>query len=166
MAVELVLDTVEFPCEPWVIRGPEILPQAGTWTIAPRVTWDFGAKGIIACPRCAQAFFVLHDMGEKAEDLPLNLVLKQWLCGKCHFRCRAILVDWDKRILYCAAYETMVDGVLTANKAYMHAESIEDATSQFWNGRIAADNVVSLVAVAQVIGYFVQDNQGRKLSVD
>ena len=166
MITETVLDTVEFPCEPWVVRGYEILPMIGTWTLAPTTVHHLNIRGILSCPRCTEVCGITPDMGAKGEDIPIDLVLKQWHCNKCHFQCRVILKDWDKRKLYCAAFETVVDGVLTANKEYMHAESVEDATGQFWNGRIAADNVVKLVGVALVIGYFVQDDQGRKLSVD
>ncbi len=166
MITEVTLDTVEFPCEPWVMRAYEILPQAGTWTLAPRAIHHLNIKGILSCPRCSTVCGLLPDMGEKSADIPTDQVLKQWHCDKCHFECRVILKDWDKRQLYCAAYETLVNDVLTANKEYMHAESVQDATNQFWNGRIEADNVVRLVGVAPVIGYFVQDNAGRKLSVD
>lgn len=166
MGAEIVLDTVEFPCQPWAIRGYEILPKAGTWTLPPHAVAHLGAKGIISCPRCAEAYFILPDMGAKGEDNPLTLVIPQWHCNKCQFEARVILNDWDKRKLYCAAFETLVNGVLIANKEYMHAVDEADATGQFWNGRIAADNVVRLVGVAPAIGYFVQDNAGRKLSVD
>jgi len=166
MITETAVETIEFPCEPWVIRGFEILPQPGTWTLAPRAIHHLNFKGILACPRCNEACGLQPDMGVKAEDVPINQVLDNWHCNKCQFRCRVILKDWDKRKLYCAAYETLVNGELTANKEYMHAESVQDATTQFWNGRIEADNVVRLVGVALVIGYFVQDNEGRKLSVD
>lgn len=166
MDIELVLDTVEFPCVPWVTRGYEILPETGTWTLAPKTLWHLKIKGILSCPRCAHACGILEGMGEKGEDNPLTLVLKHWHCDSCHFEARVILNDWDKRKLYCACYETLVNGVLMANKEYMHALDEQDATAQFWNGRIAADNVTKLVGVAPAIGYFVQDTAGRKLSVD
>jgi len=165
MGAEILLETVEFPCEPWVTRGLEILPESGTWTLAPQSVWHLGIKGILSCPRCSEACGILHDMGEKADN-PSHLTIKQWHCQKCHFQCRPMLLDWDKRKLYCAAFETLVDGVLKANKEYMHAVDEQDATAQFWNGRIAADNVVKLVGVAPAIGYFVQDTQGRKLTTD
>lgn len=167
MAIELVLDTVEFPCIPWVMRGMEILPQTGTWTPAPEpVVRRLGIKGILSCPRCAHVCGISDELGAKGEDNPSTLVLKQWHCDNCHLQRRVILNEWDKRKLYCAAFECMIGGVLTPCKEYMHAESDQDALAQFWNGRTASDNVVRLVAVAPVIGYFVQDTTGRKLNVD
>ncbi len=166
MGAEIVLSTIEFPCEPWVMRGYEILPESGTWTLAPESVWHLGIKGILSCPRCSEACGVMDGMGERGEDDRQSFVLKTWHCNKCHLEARVILKDWDKRRLYCAAFETLVDGVLTPNKEYMHAVDDQDATAQFWNGRIKADNVTKLVGVAPVIGYFVQDTQGRKLSVD
>jgi hypothetical protein len=168
MIIEQVLDTIEIPCERWILRNnEEILPVVGTWTLTTEIGWELGAKGILSCPNCGYPCYILHGMGVKAEDVPINQVIENWMCRSCHLLCRIILLEWDKRRLYCAAYETMGgDGKVIANKEYMHAESESEARVQFWNGRIAADNVIRLVAVGPVIGYFVQDKTGGKLNVD
>jgi len=106
-------------------------------------------------------------MGEKG-DAPKSLLLRRLLCAKCGFCSCAVLLDWDKRRLFCAAFETNVLGrpdTIVANKEYYHAVDVDDATAQFYNGHPPSDCVIRLVGVAPVIGFFVLDAKGEKLSV-
>ena len=167
--IKIQIRTVEFRCEPWVMRNAlEIQPIAGTWTLAPMdLRQSRGVKGILACPQCGQAALIHKDMGEKADDLK-DLILDEWRCYGCDYHCKAHILDWDKRKLYCAAFETAPDGPsgsIVAHKEYLHAESTEDATVQFWAGHPVTDGITNLVGVALVIGFFVVDDQGRKLTV-
>jgi hypothetical protein len=106
-------------------------------------------------------------MGEKADNAK-DLILPSWHCRQCNFTCKVVLVDWDKRKLYCAAYETYPDDStkIITHKEYLHAESDQDAKIQFWNGRLTSEKArINLIGIAPVIGFFVMDDQGRKLEV-
>ena len=167
--VEVILPNVEFPCIPWCTRsgnrGLEIQPVPATWTLMPSEhPLAKSAKGIISCPRCALMFILLPEMGEPT-DKPQNRLLSSWHC-ECGFTARAILLDWNKKTLYCAAFETVdLNGKLVANKDYMHAESEADAKEQFFALHPPMDRVVKLVGVAPVIGFFALDKQEKKLTV-
>lgn len=159
------LDTVEFPCEPWPMgeRG-SILPISGTWTLLPfALQVQHKVKGIVSCPRCAVAGFLRHnlpvqlDRGDAAAEL-------RYQCTGCQFVCKAVFKDWDRRKLYCCAYESATPSGIKANKEYLHAESEEEARNFFWAGKKAGE-VSNLVGVAPVVGYIPVDKDERKLVV-
>jgi hypothetical protein len=167
MGAEVVVPTIEFPCEPWLMRNEtEIQPVPGTWTLAPlTLRQKMGVKGIISCPSCGNASLLLKDSGEKA-DRPVDQLFKDWHC-RCGHVCNAILLDWDKRKLYCVVYETFEGSHdsprVIPHKEYLHAESDVEAKALFWAGH--PNECINLVDAAPVIGFFVLDNEGRKLTV-
>lgn len=166
MAIEVTIRTREFPCETWLIRdGEEIQPIPGTWTYAPMfLRQTKGIKGILCCPECGIACLLHKDMGEKADD-PKHMKLAQWHCDSCGYECSPVILDWDRRKLHCAAFETIQDGKVIPHKEYLHAESIQEATAAFWAGHPPSDKITKLVGVAPVIGFYVLDNEGKKLTV-
>lgn len=173
MATELIDHQIEFACIPWRTRmtdqGLQIQPERGTWTLMPSEhPMAKDAKGILSCPNCARMYVLLPDMGEPSTN-PKDRTLSSIRCN-CGLIARAILRDWNKRILYCAAFETRdSDGNLTPNKEYMHAESEQDAKTQFWASHPPSNPPsnfwINLIGIAPVVGYFALDKQEKKLTV-
>jgi len=71
------------------------------------------------------------------------------------------------RKLYCIAYEYRIrPGVWGADMVYMHGDSAEDVRLQYFRAnanQLARE--MRIVAIAPVIGYFVEDKKGEALSV-
>jgi len=163
MNAETVIPTIEFRCHPWVMRDELFIqPVPGTWTLAPLLLRQrVGAKGIISCPACGLAAVVLKDTGEKA-GRPIDQLFKNWHC-QCGHVCHAVLLEWDKRKLYCVAYETFEGTKVIPHKEYLHAESDVDAKAQFWGGH-SKENI-HMIDTAPVIGFYVLDKDGKRLAV-
>ncbi len=73
-----------------------------------------------------------------------------------------------KKPLYCIAYTwwSIKRKKWVAEKLYMHADSAGDARVMFMNSEAPETHRrINIVGVAPVIGYFVHDNHGDKLSV-
>ena len=72
-----------------------------------------------------------------------------------------------KKPLWCICYEEKVRGKLVGQKVYVHADSEGDARLQyFYSEPPKTLRQRNIVAVARVLGYFVNDNHGEDLSVD
>ena len=72
-----------------------------------------------------------------------------------------------KKTLYCICYEYQIMGaVWGADKLYMHGEDAGDVRLQFFRSD-APETMrrIRIVAIAPVIGYFVDDTKGNRLSV-
>ena len=169
MGAQQIERTIEFKCVPWRTRMTDKGLQAqgvhGTWTLIPAEhPFAKTAKGIVCCPECGKMFLVTPEMGEQG-DRPYDRIFPAFRC-ECGLIAKAVLLDWGKKTLYCAAFETRdPNGKLVANKEYMHAESEEDAKKQFWAAHPQMDVWVHLVGVAPVIGFFALDKAERKLTV-
>ncbi|HEX6826564.1 MAG TPA: hypothetical protein VF077_09650 [Nitrospiraceae bacterium] len=165
------VELVTFPCEEWVaMRTPEgelvsINPVAGTWTLLggeDRRRFHqkgMNVKAMFACPRCNKVGFIPEgfkppvQFGDTQE-------LPELHCRACHFGCRVVLKDWDKRKLYCAAFEVTVNGVMKVEKQYLHAEDEAEAKKFFWAQYSPLK--VYLVAIAPVIGFFAKSEKDEK----
>jgi hypothetical protein len=162
---------VEFPCEEWAaMRTPEgelvsIHPVAGTWTLlGGEDRRRFSAKGtnikaMFACPRCSKVGFIPEGFNPPVafgdtQELP------ELHCRECQFGCRVVLKEWDKRKLYCAAYETWDNNELKTHKHYLHAVNEQEAKKFFW-AQYSPLNV-HLVAIGPVIGFFAKSEKDTK----
>lgn len=162
--------TVKFAYTVWAMDGASIEPRPGTWSLPPlavRETFQHAAKevvGLFACPHCNTACLFTRDQIE-VDGVNHTAVLKLFRCANCPLVCKAVFEEWDRRKLYCVAYETRSpNGVIVANKEYNHAVDQQDAQHQFIEGH-RGDPIVRVVGVALAIGFFVNDTKGDKLSV-
>jgi hypothetical protein len=78
--------------------------------------------------------------------------------------CRVILKDWDKRRLYCAAYETRDGDTLKPHKEYLHATDDKEALKFFW-AQHKLSEVTNLVGIAPVVGFFTQSEKTDRILV-
>ncbi|VVB55239.1 Uncharacterised protein [uncultured archaeon] len=158
-------ETIEFPCEEWIAtRTPQgeligINPVPGSWTMISGedrrrfAERQMNVKAFFACPRCNQVGFIPEGF-KPPVTLGDTRPLGELHCRKCGFYCNVILKDWDKRILYCACYETRQGDSLEPHKEYLHAENELEAKGFFWSqhGR----EVTNLVGIAPAIGFFME----------
>lgn len=161
---------VEFPCEEWVaMRTPEgelvsIHPVAGTWTLLGgedrRRFWLKGmdVKAMFACPRCNKVGFIPEGFKPQVEFGDTK-ELPELHCRECKFGCRIILKDWDKRKLYCAAFETFENNDLKTHKQYLHAIDEDEAKKFFWAQYNPLEVKINLVGIAPVIGFFAKSEK-------
>jgi len=71
-----------------------------------------------------------------------------------------------KKILYCIAYNLWSQGnVWVPQKDYTHAVDVGEARWTFFQDLQSNRKRVIIVGIAPVLGYFVDDNHGDKLSV-
>jgi hypothetical protein len=158
-----VVRTVDFPYSLWPVDGDRIQPKDSTWTLTPiAVVRAHGVKGILSCPSCAKAALVPPNETKLTGRGTLRL--DGFQCASCKFTCNALLIGWDKKNLYCIAYEMWIDKKIVPSTEYLHAESTQDALRQFRDGHMQ-DPVSHIVGCSIVIGYKVLDNQGKILSV-
>jgi hypothetical protein len=171
MGVSQVLQEVVFPCTPWPIgetkAGPAIQAIPGTWTLPPEEIRNVhpNVRGILACPKCATPCLIPQGMGKKTSG-KFELIIPTLQCNTCRFAFLATLEDWEKRQLFCVAYETwdVRNKRIIPHKIYMHAESADDALRQF-NAAHVNDTIYNVVGASLVIGYKVEDSKGKSLSV-
>lgn len=179
-ATQVEAEIIEFPCEEWPAARDKdtgilvsLYPVAGTWTlIGGEDRRRFSERGInvkamFACPRCKQIGMIPEGFNppkDKGDTVPLP----EMHCRQCKFGCRVILKQWDKRRLYCIAYETRGIGkdkglTIQEHKEYLHAENELEAKLFFWAAH--GKEVTNLVGVAPVVGFFAQDKNERILIV-
>jgi len=167
--------TVEFPYEEWQVTRDKssgelvgIHPIRGSWTLLSgedrRRMAERGmfVKGIIACPRCNNSGFLPENF-DPPKELGDGKPSAEYVCRQCRFGCHCILKNWDRRRLYCAAFETRDGDTLKPHKEYLHAEDEIEAKHFFWSSHGA--EVTNLVGIAPVIGFFATDKRERKLIV-
>lgn len=180
---------LDFDCIPWRIEerdGADLAfaPVPGTWTLIPpeiqlkSQKWR-NFKGLLSCPKCGNvtllpwSFGVPGDPNDKTVKFDIRdaRIVSELRCynsareDHCLFVCKATLLRWDTRRLYCVQYEIFVAGTdkVLPRDIYMHAESREDAIAQFWNSH--SPSTVRMVDAAVPIGYYVEDKDGKILSV-
>lgn len=166
--VQISIKRVRFPCIPWEVQGESIEPVKGTWSLPPfhlkhvfeRMGVEEKVKGLASCPNCRKASIITSDIVTE-DKIAHTAVMELLRCSDCPFACEATFEEWDQRQLYCVAYETQ-EGLI---KEYMHASSQSDAAEQFTNGHMYDRSIIRVVGVALVIGYFVDDKEGKKLHV-
>lgn len=170
-----IINTCEFPCEEWVaIRTPQgelvsVNPVPGTWTLIGGqdrqrfANQGFNIKAFFACPRCRQIGIIPESFNPSPVmgDSHSQLQAPELHCRKCQFVCRIILKDWDKRQLYCACYETYNNDSLCPHKEYLHAKDEQEAKKFFWAQH--GSEVINLVGIALVIGFFLQDQKSDQI---
>lgn len=170
--VQISSQLVRFPCIAWEVQGDSILPVKGTWALPPahlrhvfqRIGVDEKVRGLIACPNCSTPSILTSDIVE-TDNVDHVGVMPLLRCSQCPFSCRAILEKWDTRRLYCVAFETRVGDEIRPNKEYYHGDSQVDVAEQFYNGHLMDHNIINIVGIGAVIGYFVDDKEGMKLHV-
>ena len=165
---QIDVKSLDFRCEPWPIQGETMLdfhctPILGTWTLTPEFLLRKGVKGILACPNCAHAALIRHDMGDVINGV---CEIRSFSCDKCGFACHPRLLHWDKRKLFCIAYEKLdeITGLPMVNsdgdfvrKEYAHHETREDAFRMFVEGRRTAGRF-RVIDVGPVIGFFGKES--------
>jgi hypothetical protein len=139
------------PCTPWVIKGDgeRIEPQPGTWTLAPEKFLRQGVKGILSCPACNTCALVPFTMGS---DVQGTRLLPRFQCAHCKLVANLKLQEWDRRKLWCTAYEITSGPGEGLHKEYTHAENREEVMYAFLQTRKLPR--YRLVDVGQVVGYF------------
>lgn len=166
--VQIKTQVVMFPCEPWQWKPNEgsIQPIKGTWTLAPlEVRVKQNILALVSCPNCGLATLLTEEL-VTLNPLTHNGEMPLLRCAGCPFACQPVFLEWDKRKLFCAAYEKIIEGKIKAFKEYMHAEDVNEARKNFLAGHCNDIIPVSnIVGIARVIGYIVQDDKGEKLSV-
>ncbi len=94
-------------------------------------------------------------------------IIKRFQCVKCKHFAHLRLQDWDKRKLFCIAYETFIDKdrerIAVLNKEYTHAETREQAMYFFEQSHL--DIEYRLIDVGRVIGYFGTEKDEKHLTV-
>jgi hypothetical protein len=149
------------------MRTPEgelisLHPVAGTWTLlGGEDRRRFSEKGMdvkamFACPRCAQIGLIPEGFNPPVEFGDTK-PLPELHCRKCMFGCRATLKEWDKRKLYCAAFETHENNVLNTHKQYLHATDEVEGKKFFWAQYNPLE--VHLVGIAPVVGFFAKSEK-------
>ena len=168
MGATQTVQLIEFPCEEWAaMRTPEgelvsIHPVAGTWTLlGGEDRFRFYEKGMdvkamFACPRCGKVGFIPEGFNPPVEFGDTK-PLPELHCRECKFGCRVILKEWDKRKLYCAAFETWENNDLKIHKQYLHAVNETEAKKFFW-AQYSPLNT-HLVGIAPVIGFFAKSEK-------
>jgi hypothetical protein len=176
MTVTQETRTIEFPCEEWIAQRTlegelvGIKPVAGSWTLVGGddrrrfAERGLDVKAMFACPRCEQVGFIPESFNPTTV-LGDSEVLPELRCRKCHFGCRAVLKDWDKRKLYCAAFETRDGDSLKPHKEYLHAVDLEEATRFFWAQHPRLGEVSNLVGIAPVVGFFAKSEKDDRTLV-
>lgn len=161
---------VEFPCEEWAaMRTPEgelvsINPVAGTWTLLGgedrRRFFEKGmnVKALFSCPRCSKVGFIPEGFNPPVQFGDTK-ELPELHCRECKFGCRIILKEWDKRKLYCAAFETFENNDLKTHKHYLHAIDEDEAKKFFWAQYNPLVVKIHLVGIAPVIGFFAKSEK-------
>lgn len=175
MTATQTVEVIEFPCEEWLAtRTPQgelvgIKPIRATWTLlGGEDRRRFAEKGMdvkamFACPRCEQVGFIPESFSPPKE-LGDTKPLPELHCRKCQFGCRIVLKQWDKRRLYCAAYETSDgQGGFRQHKEYLHAEDDTEAKRFFWaqHGR----DVVTLAGIGPVVGFFAAKPKNERILI-
>lgn len=168
MSIETVTKEVRFVYRTWSVQGSSVKPVKGSWTLPPPrlkklFTQPELVKALISCPQCNQASILTVDQLDVAPTLHIATV-KNMECRACKFHCTALLTEYDRRKLYCVAYEVTVNGQPEGRKEYFHGVDSADVTTQFFNGHIN-DKIDQVVGVGVVIGLFVDDEQGKILHV-
>jgi hypothetical protein len=181
MSATQSVERVDFPCEEWVAARNRdtgelvaLDPVPGTWTLIGgedrRRFADRGmnVKAMFACPRCNQ-IGVIPEGFKPPVSFGDTVELPEMHCRHCKFGCRVVLKDWDKRRLYCAAYETRGSGkdkgaTIENHKEYLHAENETEAKVFFWAAH-GDGKVTNLVGIAPVVGFFAKDKSERLLIV-
>ena len=169
------ISTVTFPKEEWLVQRTKdgalvsIKPIPGTWTLlSPQDQWWYVQQGLdykaaFSCPRCSQIGFISSKF-DPPKEYGHTKVLPELHCRQCNFGCKVVFKNWDQRRLYCACFETLDSNQdVMPNKEYLHAEDHAEAHKYFWaqHGR----EVINLVGIAPVIGYFPVNPKSDKILV-
>jgi hypothetical protein len=169
------VETITFPCEDWIVTRTKegelvsINPVAGTWTLLSgedrRRFFEQGKdiKALFACPRCNQVG-IIPESFNPAKELGDTRPLPELFCRRCEFGCRIIFQNWDKRLLYCACYETCVNNTFISHKEYLHAENEFEAKKFFW-AQHSISEVVTMAGIAPVIGFFTETPKNDRILV-
>jgi hypothetical protein len=167
--VQINTQAVRFPCMTWEVQGESIQPVKATWSLPPmhlrhifeRLGVEDKVRGLVSCPNCGKTSIVTTDLVTE-DKIAHTATLPLLRCSDCPFACEAVFEEWDQRKLYCVAYETTSEPLI---KEYFHGFDTKDVGDQFWNGHLHDRNIVRVIGIAIVIGYFVDDNKGLKLHV-
>jgi len=86
--------------------------------------------------------------------------------GRHRLQCPNRIRTTTDRLLYCICYEYRLrPGVWDCDKLYLHADDAGDARLQFFRSDAPETmRQIRIVAVAPVVGFFVDDNKGEELS--
>jgi len=152
----IVVSARAFKCEPWLLENgnpDRMRPVPGTWTLAPANLRERGVHGVLCCPNCNQCALIRADMGKLENG---TCTLKGFSCAKCGFLCDARLQDWDKRKLFCVAYETseIRDGKLIVHPHKEHLHAVSEAEARFFFEQSHLNIRYNIVGVAVVLGFF------------
>lgn len=172
---QIVINTIDYPLKPWKVEGDEgeqMWPEPRTWTLAPESLMRKGIKGVLGCPKCNTAALIPWGMGTLENGVN---ILHNFQCVSCKLMCRARLLEWDTRKLFCIAYEKIgPDNFVEPNakgelirKEYTHALSREEAFACFVEVRKSYGRF-RVVDVGLVIGFFghEKDKDQTNLTVD
>ena len=159
-------DNLTIPCKPWLTdadNSDRMQPIPSTWTLAPVSMRNRGIHGIYCC-HCGNCCLIPYTMGESDNGAR---IIKRFQCVKCKHFAHLRLQDWDKRKLFCIAYETFIDKdrerIAVLNKEYTHAETREQAMYFFEQSHL--DIEYRLIDVGRVIGYFGTEKDEKHLTV-
>jgi len=160
---------IEFPCIPWKLDDGGIHPEKGSWTLTPQSLRELRPEieALLCCPNCSAvmpfAKLPTDDIDRKHQT---GVLTRRDLQCKCGLLFTAKLLDWDKRRLYCVAYETFRGLEIVPHKEYLHAETDVQARYFFEQGHVRER--YNIVGIAPVVGYFAdeKDRDAKRLMVD
>lgn len=166
MTIQQVVNNIKFGFEHWPVQGANISPIPGTWTLPPPKAKRIlppSTRALLSCPNCGTACILLNSQLE--EDLVEHTAsVERWQCSHCKFVCNPTLLQFDRRKLYCAAFERFLpNGTVEGIKEYYHGIDKDDVLLQFNQGH--PETNIKIVAIGVVIGYFVDDDKGNELHV-
>jgi len=143
-------------------KGVEYRGIPGSWIPLPK---HKPVVALICCPACNG----MNGISEQVHSIDRDgKVTPEFRCTgtvhgiRCGFARPIYLAKWGKRTLYAVAYERVIQGRASAAIEYMHADDQLDAQRQFAAGHPEPHHVAG---IAPVVGYFVEDTKGSKLSV-
>ena len=112
---------------------------------------------VLCCPKCKQIAAISSEIHSIDHNGKLTRVFE---CPhKCGFWCHAVLSGWNKKELFCMAYER--DG--KPGLSYLHANDAEEARRLFGFAARAHRSLTKVVAIAPVLGYIVKDKDEKVL---
>ena len=158
---DCVLTLAEWETQP-TDRGMTYRGVPGTWHDVRKVAGcPKGLVALVCCPTCGEMFALsdrVHEIDEKGHvkhSVPCTR-------GTCSFRASLILEKWNKKPLYAVAIERWNGRAWIAEMHHTHANSDTEARAQcsHLGGRYR------IVSAAPVVGWFVEDAHGEKLSAD
>ncbi len=151
-----------------VTVNPVVFSEIFTKELDIKKTWkrnhdlNCSVFAAICCPSCGHSFGVSrrnHRISKEGMVTPL-FQCPFVLLKKCDFEKSIQLKGWMP--LFAIACERFRKGIMVPEIFYLHAESAREATMEFHNSKYFRDR---LVGVSIVVGYNVEDRDGRLLSV-